>query len=75
MTTSGTSPDVASDVGPQSGVRVATSTRGYDIAVHAYVGCSREALEAAGDLAMDEYVRVFLGMKQRIEDALSQLTT
>jgi hypothetical protein len=50
-----------------SGVRVATSTRGFDISVHAYVGCSREQMEAAGDLAMDEYMRVFMEMKRRVE--------
>jgi hypothetical protein len=55
-----------------SSVRVATSTRGYDISVHAYVGCGPEALREAGDLAIDEYLRVFREMKQRIEGALRE---
>ena len=64
----------ASDSAPLSGVRVATSTRGYDISVHAYVGCSQDALTTAGNLAMDEYIRVFLEMKHRIEAALKEAT-
>ena len=61
-----------SEQAPLSGVRVATSTRGYDISVHAYVGCTPEALRAAGNLAVDEYLRVFLDMKHRIEAALRE---
>lgn len=55
----------------QSGVRVSTSTRGFDIAVHAYVGCTREQMEAAGDVAMQEYMRVFSHMKETIEGAFA----
>lgn len=61
-----------SEQAPLSGVRVATSTRGYDISVHAYVGCAPEALREAGDLAVSEYIRVFLEMKHRIEAALHE---
>ena len=62
----------AVDSATLSGVRVATSTRGYDISVHAYVGCTQDALQVAGNLAVDEYIRVFLEMKHRIEAALKE---
>jgi hypothetical protein len=54
-----------------SGVRIVTSTRGYDISVHVLVGCTQKQLEQVGDLAMDEYMRMFQGMKARIEAALA----
>ena len=57
---------------PLSGVRVVTSTRGYDVAVHAYVGTTREQLQTAGDLALEEWLRLHALLKQRIAEANQQ---
>jgi hypothetical protein len=59
--------------GATSSVRVATSTRGYDISVHVYVGTPPLALSEAGDLAIDEYLRIFSEMKARIEQKLREV--
>ena len=48
-------------------MRIATSTRGYDITVHVYCARPEQSVSEAGDAAMDEYLRVFLKMKERIE--------
>jgi hypothetical protein len=61
-----------SDPSTLSGVKVSTSTRGFDVAVHAYVGCSPSALRDAGDLAMDEYARVTLVLKAKLAEANNQ---
>jgi hypothetical protein len=47
----------------QSSVEVKTSTRGYDIAVKAYVG---SPIQSAGDEAVNEYIRVRDEIEQRL---------
>lgn len=46
-----------------SSVQIATSTRGFDVSVKAYVG---SPVREAGDAAIDEYVRVQAEIKARL---------
>lgn len=64
--------DGSPERGALSSVRVATSTRGYDISVYVQIGCTPEVLREAGDLAIDEYMRVFDALKRRIESKFKE---
>lgn len=48
-----------------SSVQIATSTRGYDVTVKAYVGSN---VRSAGDQAMDEWLRVHAEIGRRLMD-------
>jgi hypothetical protein len=51
-----------------SSVEVRDSTRGFDVTVKAYTD---SPVEPAGDAAMDEYLRIKLELKARVEQAFS----
>jgi hypothetical protein len=55
-----------------SSVEVKTSQRGHDITVKAY---DQSPVRAAGDMAIDEYVRVRAEIEQRLIDGWTKTTS
>lgn len=60
--------DLAERVGSSSSVEIKSSTRGNDVAVKSYAGSD---VQAAGEAAVDEYVRVVADLNQKLAGALN----